>query len=319
VDRRHPADRSAPVAARPGAVERDRQLLHLRRPLFHGLGVSVVDFRCRAHVESQGREEPNATHSIVFVRRGVFTRTDRDRTLVADANQILFFNQGQPYRYGHPLPGGDDCTILALDEAAGRMVTERLSRYRANDAPGPFPAGHAPSTRRAARLHHELLALGSGPGAAPELAIQEVVADLVDESVQALQRMMERGGRARPRRRVRAQERIEAAKLMLSSRLDAPPSLTELAAALDCSPFHLSRIFRAETGFGLRHYIRRLRSQLAADRLRRGARDLTSLALDLGFYDHSQFTNAFRRELGVPPSRLRRVGDAARARRQAAR
>jgi AraC-like DNA-binding protein len=75
---------------------------------------------------------------------------------------------------------------------------------------------------------------------------------------------------------------------------------------LGCSPFHLSRIFRLTTGLPLRQYVRRLRIVLAADRLRRGDDDLTSLALDLGFYDHSHFTNTFRREWGVPPSRIRR-------------
>ena len=55
----------------------------------------------------------------------------------------------------------------------------------------------------------------------------------------------------------------------------------------------------------LRGYLGRLRARLAAERLARGAPDLTELALDLGFADHAHFTNAFRREWGVPPSRLR--------------
>ena len=63
-------------------------------------------------------------------------------------------------------------------------------------------------------------------------------------------------------------------------------------------------------------YLRRLRTRLASDRLARGPVDLTDLALDLGFCDHSHFTNAFRRELGVPPSRIggAREFDAARLR-----
>jgi hypothetical protein len=78
-------------------------------------GVSVLDFRCRAHVEPLGPEEPNPTHSIVFVRRGVFLRNSQGEALVADANHVLFFNAGETYRYSHPLPGGDACTILAVD------------------------------------------------------------------------------------------------------------------------------------------------------------------------------------------------------------
>jgi AraC-like DNA-binding protein len=55
----------------------------------------------------------------------------------------------------------------------------------------------------------------------------------------------------------------------------------------------------------MRHYLNRLRARVAADRLVAGARDLTDLALDLGYWDHSHFTNSFRQEWGVPPSRFR--------------
>src|SRR5262249_11827244 len=79
-----PCEGACSTPQEPGSVA--------RRPLFQGLGVRVDDFRCRAHARSRSAEEPNPTHSIVFVRRGLFTRTDRDGTIVGDANQILFFN-----------------------------------------------------------------------------------------------------------------------------------------------------------------------------------------------------------------------------------
>lgn len=296
--------------SRCAGAPQNEQRRHL---LFRGLGVCVVDFRCRAHVEPLGREEPNPTHSIAFVRRGLFARTDRDGTLVADANQILFFNRGQPYRYAHPLPGGDDCTILTLDDDCARTAGGRFARHRAADGQGPFPIGHALSSPRAARLHHELLAVVCGDGAAPELVAQDVLAELIDEAMRALHRANATSAQ-RPAARTARQRRdmVEATKLTLSRSIAAPPSLTKLAAAVSCSPFHLSRIFRSATGLPLRRYLRRLRAILAADRLRQGDHDLTSLALDLGFFDHSHFTNAFSREWGVPPSQIRRSGLTAR-------
>jgi AraC-like DNA-binding protein len=276
-----------------------------RRLLFSGLGVCVVDFRCRAHVEPAGKEEPNPTHSIVFVRRGLFSRTDRERTLVADANQILFFNEGEPYRYAHPLPGGDDCTILTLDDECARTVAERFALARTADGQGPFPIGDAMSTPRAARLHHELLAMLCGDRPVPELAAQDAIAELIDETMIALHRARAASAGGSSAGRARRQETVDAAKLILSRSIGKTPSLSELAATLSCSPFHLSRIFRLTTGLALRQYVRRLRTVLAADRLRRGDDDLTSLALDFGFCDHSHFTNSFRREWGIPPSRIR--------------
>jgi AraC-like DNA-binding protein len=44
----------------------------------------------------------------------------------------------------------------------------------------------------------------------------------------------------------------------------------------------------------------------ALERLAKGADDLTVLALELAFSSHSHFTDAFCREVGCTPSRLRR-------------
>ena len=274
-----------------------------RRLLFQSLGISVVDFRCRAGVERLGTEEPNPTHSIVFVRRGVFGRSHEEGALVADPNHVLFFNAAQPYRYSHPVAGGDDCTILAVE-------TSRAVELVARHAPGdpsperPFRRSHALSSPRGVELHWELLRLLARPG--PGLALEDVLAELADEGVGSAYRPWERMrslGPAPAGRRHR--ELAEAAKLVLNERLEAPPTLVALAGALGCSPFHLSRTFHATVGLSLRRYLRRLRARLAADRLAAGARDLTSLALDFGYADHSHFTKSFRQEWGIPPSRFR--------------
>ena len=209
-----------------------------RRLLFESLGISVIDFRCHACVEQLGTEEPNPTHSIVLVRRGVFGRSHEGRTLVADPNNVLFFNAAEGYRYSHPVAGGDDCTILAVESA---RALELVARHAPRDPrpESPFRLGHGLSSRRAAELHWELLQL------------------------------VDRAGR------------------------------------FGCSPFHLSRTFHGTVGMNLRRYVTRLRARLAAERLAAGARDLTGLALQLGYFDHSHFTRSFRNEWGIPPSRFR--------------
>jgi len=278
---------------------------HSRRTLFQGLGLRVDDFRCRACVAPRGAEEPNATHSIVLVRRGLFLRESRDGTVVGDANRVLFFNRGEGYRYAHPLAGGDDCTIVALeDEGVWRLV--EAAELAADTARGPFRSGDAPAERRTVERHRELLLALTAR--APALVTQEIVLELVEAALCTL-----RGGDAGTRPLSSSQrELVEEACLRLHRACAAPPSLTELAAALGCSPFHLSRLFRAGTGLGLRQYVRRLRARLAAERLRRGACDLSELALELGFCDHAHFTNSFRAEWGVAPSRL--TGRAGRSR-----
>ena len=94
-------------------------------------------------------------------------------------------------------------------------------------------------------------------------------------------------------------ELAEAAKERIVEMLARPLSLNELAAELRVSPSHLARVFRSETGFALHQYRKQLRLRIALDRLREGARSLTSLALELGFASHSHFTDAFRAEFAL--------------------
>ena len=159
---------------------------------------------------------------------------------------------------------------------------------------------------RVARLHYELLHRLRQPDAA--LSLEDVLSEVCDESVRAAYRAdTSRPDRESPSAHARRRRRdlVEAAKLAINERLHSPPSLGQLAALCGCSPFHLSRTFRETAGVTLRHYSRRLRARVAADRLAGGARDLTRLGLDLGYADHSHFTNTFRRDWGMPPSRFR--------------
>ena len=270
------------------------------------LGIAVFDFRCTAHVEREGPEELNPTHSIVFVRRGLFRRTYRGTTLTADPNHILFFNSGESYRYSHPLPGGDDCTILAV---ATPVALDLVARHAAGDAgrpEKPFRLGQGLSSRRASWLHYELLALVQA-GAQP-LALEDTLSELADEAVRTVYKTPPAIGKVRASSAAALRHRrelVEDAKVVVNHRMDSLPSLGELAQKFQCSPFHLSRTFRKIAGLSLRRYIARLRTAIAAERLANGARDLTNLALDLGFADHSHFTNTFCQAWGVPPSQFR--------------
>lgn len=270
-----------------------------RRVLFTSGAISVVDFRCREHGDREGPEEPNTTHSIALVRRGIFRRTAEGRAFVADANHVLFFNEAHGYRFSHPVPGGDDCTILTI---AAPLVLELVARHAPRDAERaevPFRIGHGVASTRTRRLHYELLR--ATRQTTSELAIEDVLAELGDEAVRDAYQQTPTATTVTRRHR----EVTEGAKVVLNRRVASPPSLDALARSLDCSPFHLSRVFHATTGVSLRRYLGRLRAGIAADCLTRGVTDLTDLALSLGYADHSHFTNAFRREFGVAPSQFR--------------
>ena len=283
--------------------------LHPVRPVrFESLGIIVEDFHCTAHVEPEGPEELNPTHSIVFVRRGLFRRAYRGESLVADPNHILFFNAAHSYRYAHPLPGGDDCTILRVTTATALELVARHSPRHAERPEAPFQLGYGLNSPYAAMLHYELLTLTRRH--ALRLTVEDVLAELSDQAVRsAYQVNGERwnGGSMCTEVWRRRNDLVEEAKLAINKNLEELPSLGDLAENLECSPFHLSRTFHRVIGLSLRRYVAQLRTHIAAERLAAGAPDLTELALDLGYADHSHFTNSFRKEWGLSPSRFRSI------------
>jgi len=282
---------------------------HVRRILYESMGISLIDFQCWAPVETEGPEEPNATHSIVFVRRGVFQRTQHREILTADPSHVLFFNALHPYRYSHPLPGGDDCTILAVATDTALHLVARQSPWDAEEASRPFRIPCVLSSPRAGRIHYELLSHVRQKS--PELVIEDTLAELAEEAVRIAyssygeQRKQVKDSLPTTGTLRRHRDMTEAVKLAINESLERLPTLHDLAQDLACSPFHLSRIFHQTAGLSLRRYVSRLRVSIAAERLAKGAADLTELALDLGFADHSHFTNAFRQEWGISPSRFR--------------
>ncbi len=271
-----------------------------RRELFTSESISVCDFRCHSHVHRCGPEEQNGKDTVVFVRRGVFGRTVRGRAQIADANHVLFFNADEPYAIAHPLPGGDDCTILSLPAQVTRELVGRQAPGDAEREKHLFRRAQALSSRRAVTLHQELMSrLRAGGQSA--LVLEDLLAELAAEGVRCAY-----AGATRPRAH-RHREAVEEAKVLLNAQLTALPTLGELAARFGYSSFHFSRVFAQTAGLSLRRYLGALRARAAADRIAagEGERALTTLALELGYGDHAHFTNAFRREWGVPPSVFR--------------
>lgn len=132
-----------------------------------------------------------------------------------------------------------------------------------------------------------------------------LVAEAVASSLRVERR--DRGAVRTATRRAHRQS-AEDVKTILGERFRENLSLADLARAVHSSPYHLSRVFTREAGIPIHRYRTRLRLRASLDRVMDPLTSLTDLALDLGFSSHSHFTDAFRREFGVSPSRLREAG-----------
>ena len=84
-----------------------------------------------------------------------------------------------------------------------------------------------------------------------------------------------------------------------------PIGVEEMARVAGASRFHFSRLFRDEVGLSPYRYLMRVRIERAAELLRRGRRDVTVVALEVGFSDLGRFARAFRQRFGCNPSQAR--------------
>lgn len=237
---------------------------------------------------------------------GACTVHSLDRSLVVDAAGLMLSPPGAPYWTEHTFGCGDRGFHLAVPAELGLALLHGVDRRLAAEveAGRPVPVVRAAvEPRRLLRLgawlEAELPQGGAAPGQVDDLAL-----DLLRHALNAL------GPGRRPppaRSSTREQHRrwVEAARSHLLRNLGAEVRLADLARAVHTSPYHLSRVFRAATGMPPHRYLRHLRLAAAVAGLG-DDRPLGELALELGYSSASHFSSAFRRELGVAPSDLRR-------------
>ena len=80
-------------------------------------------------------------------------------------------------------------------------------------------------------------------------------------------------------------------------------SLDDVANAAALSPYHLSRIFKAQLGLAPHQYLIQIRVQRAKTLLNQG-HPIADVALEVGFADQSHLTKWFKRVIGVPPGQF---------------
>jgi len=97
---------------------------------------------------------------------------------------------------------------------------------------------------------------------------------------------------------------VALAKELLAARLGEPPSLEELAAQVNLSPFHFARVFRRATGLPPHAWLKQRRLEQARALLRSGCAPL-QVAMQLGFADQSHLSRQFKQVYGVAPGAYR--------------
>src|SRR5688500_19505537 len=100
---------------------------------------------------------------------------------------------------------------------------------------------------------------------------------------------------------------IEDVMKYIREHISEPLDRETLAAVAGFSVPHFHRVFTSHVGESAISYVRRLRLERAARKLRMGAVDITEVALAAGYDTHAAFGKAFKQQFGLSPSEFRQL------------
>jgi AraC family transcriptional regulator len=274
------------------------------RVVFSTECVRIGAFRCATSHPSFRNSGPIRDDCFVFPRTTVVIQHDRARAFVADPTVITLYNRRQEYERRAISVEGDRCDWFAVSQDLLRAALVDRDPAAAETA-RPIRFTHARSDASTYLEQRRVFIDAGDSTGVDELDVEERVVALLDRVLTLAYR--EPRPHSRAPRLPSAHELADAAKTWIAPRVMQRLTLARIATALDCSVFHLCRSFRRATGLTLHAYRDQVRLRLALERLERGERDLSRLALDLGYSSHSHFTAAFHRSFDNPPAAVRKL------------
>jgi AraC family transcriptional regulator len=256
--------------------------------------VTATDERCPGVQRgwADGKRSPSTL--ISFPYRGVHIRAVGVRRHVAEPNQVTIVNADEPYRVGHPVPGGHAALTIALEPAMLPEVAPAALRHPSGAVNVPGLRIDSATQLLAAQLRQRLSA-----GSIGRLEAETHIVQLVRLALRGAPARASDSPSGRPERLV------DHVKLLLSADPWRRWTLTEIAERVSVTPVYLTDAFRRIEGLPLYRYHLRLRLAVALGALG-DCDDLTRLAIELGFSSHSHFTSTFRKSFGQTPSEFKR-------------
>jgi AraC family transcriptional regulator len=264
----------------------------------HWDGITVQHCRLRGG-ESVARW--NARHQIFIPLAGSFTArlesaTGRSRTGSRGVAHTPIIPAGQTYsvRWEEELEHLSiylDPSLLAR-AAAEAMISDGVELVVACDASDPLIR----------RVGMALKAEAESEGPAGRL-YAESLANLL--AVHLLRHYTRDGDKLRMAFGGLSGRKLHQATEFIEENIERDLGITEIANAVDLSPFHFARSFKQATGVSPHQYLVKSRIERAKSLLARSELPIVEVGLKVGFKNQSHFTTIFRKITSLTPGAYR--------------
>lgn len=272
--------------------------------VFDSGSVRVGAFRCGRSHPSFHDTGPIQNWCFVFPRTAVQIERDGERPFVSNPNNVVFYNKGQVYVRNPISAEGDRCDWFGVDLAIAQDVAGSLDPGFESRPEQPFRLARGWSDAQTYLLQRRLFEHVRDGAAADPLAVEEAVIALLERVLASAY-----GVRGAGHSKYQGQsDVIQHLERVLSERWAEDFTLADIAREAGMSLYHVCRMFRLATGTTLHQYRHELRLRWSLEKVIESRRPLVDIALDAGFSSHSHFTNSFRRQFTVTPSRVRQRG-----------
>jgi len=258
---------------------------------YRGTSMALNRWRCVAGESGCTGVLRHAWYVISFTHSGTFVLHARGRAETIDATRAMVLRPGEP---------------VSMSRCHGAVAYGSAVAVHPDLFETIFPNGSAALTRSGTRagaflLQHLLLRMVRAARHEDRRAVDRAAIWIAGQTI------LSPGSDTTAAPREKRRDTILGVQAMLAANCTRPLQLAEIARAVNRSPFHLSRVFKRDTGLPMHSYLNRLRVRGALDQLIGRQSSVSELAHESGYSSHSHFTEAFRQEFGLAPTEVRRM------------
>ncbi len=262
-------------------------------------------FDCPTETQDFHDSGPAGGNLIVFPRYSVQITHANKPAIIADQNNIIFYNQGQEYTRDAVSRYGDYSLFFNLNQPLLLQILAEICPTSIASENTPLSFINCLCSPKVYLAQYQLTCYLQSAQIVDPILVETQIMDLLHHSLNmACRHWYPKGVRQKhPSKSHRLL--VEDAKKLLNLRNDFKITLIQLASQLATTPFHLCRVFHKVSGISLNKYINRLRLHSSLDQVSLCRKNMTHIGLDLGFANPSHFAMAFKKHFSMTPSAFR--------------